>query len=254
MGRGLRHLPRPPQGAGRLSAGLAAAALAAASAAACLVTSPSEFVDPALPTPPFLSADDAEPKLSRFVLIDDPTATRRFSTTVRSQDNLDPLEARLYLDYPTNAQANLLDQREIAPGTLKDPDDRPRSVELEWRPSVAGPTVVTPGCHSITMMVSHGFQAIDVNPAVDGDVDFLVWWVYVPSGLFEPGGAGGQGGAAGQAGASGQAGAGGRFDTIERCLLLGDLSPLLRPKPARAVGPPNAPCRSPGTPQGRAAP
>lgn len=238
MGRGLRHLPRATQGPRRLSGALSIAALVAAAALAapsCLVTTTSDFQDPTQLTPPFLSAATAEPPIDSFVLIDDINVTRTFSATLRSQDYPDsPLFARLYLDFPANTQGNLLAQ---APVDTKNLDDPPRPIEMSWRPSTAGSAILTPGCHSITLMVSRNFQAIDVRPANDeSETDFLVWWVYLPAdvlargqGVAGAGGAGGEAGIGGAAGAGGQAGAGGAagagpsgdFDSIERCLLLG---------------------------------
>ncbi|HEU4407339.1 MAG TPA: hypothetical protein VFS43_18875 [Polyangiaceae bacterium] len=226
MGRGLRHLPRPAQGARRLSGRLAVALAALAAASSCLVTSSSNFEDPAQLTPPFLSAATADPPLSSYTLVDDPTVPITFSATVRSQDLGNPLFARLYLDFPTNSQSNLLDQLQVPLGSL---DEGPRRVALTWTPAATSSTIVLAGCHSVTLMVSRNFQAIDVRPDREEDeTDFLVWWVYIPSdvlvggqGAGGAGGAGGDAGAAGTAGAAGLGGAGGRFDSIERCLLLG---------------------------------
>ncbi|HEU4537751.1 MAG TPA: hypothetical protein VFS00_26705, partial [Polyangiaceae bacterium] len=101
-------------------------------------------------------------------------------------------------------------------------------------PEATGPAVLTPGCHSITLATSHAFQSLGVLPVREGDVDSLVWWVYVPPGLFQGGavGAAGQGGAAGEAGglpggaagAAGTGGTGGSTDSFESCLRVG--SPL----------------------------
>jgi hypothetical protein len=239
VGRSLRHLPRAAQGPRRLSGALSVAAFAALAAPSCLVTTTSDFQDPTQLTPPFLSAATAEPPIDSFVLIDDINVTRFFNATLRSQDYPDsPLFARLYLDFPANTQGNLLDQ---APVETKNLDDSPRRISLTWRPSTAGSAVVTPGCHSITLMVSRNFQAIDVRPAGgETETDFLVWWVYLPADVLARGqgvagaggsagagggeaGTGGAAGAGGQAGVDGAAGAGpsGDFDSIERCLLLG---------------------------------
>jgi hypothetical protein len=169
------------------------------------------------------------------VYIDDPSANFVFTTIVQSQDQNNRVFARLYLDYPANAQSNLLAETSIMPSTLSDNEGQGRTqddpLSLTWRPDTTGPSILTPGCHTITLTTSHAFRSLDVSPVREGDVDSLVWWVYVPPGLFQVGtaGTGGQAGASGQAGTSGQAGgppdgtngAGGSADTFANCLHLG---------------------------------
>lgn len=197
--------------------------------ASCLITSPSEFDDPTQQTPPFLSAHRATPPLWRVVYIDDPSANFAFTTIVQSQDQNNRVFARLYLDYPANTQSNLLAETSITPSTLSDTEGQGRNYDadplsLTWRPATTGPSILTPGCHTITLTTSHAFQPLGVLPVRENDVDSLVWWVYVPPGLFQVGAAGTSGQAG--AGAGGQAGglpdgSGGSPDTFANCLHLG---------------------------------
>jgi hypothetical protein len=203
----------------------------------CLVTASSEFQDPTELTPPFLSASEAVPPLKSVVLIDDPRANLTFRAQVRSQDYAgNGLIARLYFDFPTNSQGNLLGQQSVPIGSID--ANEPRPVTFSWTPSSTSSTIVTAGCHSITLMVARSYQAFDARPLRESETDFLVWWVYVAPNPLTPGGASGASGAAGSAGSAGSAGAGGvageagtggaigqggeRVDSIERCLLIGE--------------------------------
>jgi hypothetical protein len=208
--------------------------------ASCLVTASSEFQDPTELTPPFLSASEADPALSKLILIDDPRAPIKFTAMVRSQDYAgNGLIARLYFDFPTNSQGNLLGQLPVPIGSID--ANEPRPITFSWTPSSTSSTIVTAGCHSITLMVARSYQAFDARPLRENETDFVVWWVYVAPNPLTPGGVGGASGAAGASGASGAAGTagaggvageagaggaagqgGGRVDSIERCLLIGE--------------------------------
>jgi len=140
---------------------------------ACLVASTPEFDEPAQ-TRPFLVAAAADPDLREFLLVVDDDQRVDFRASVISEDRAEPLKIALYVDYGlTNNAGNpfrqsIADFPDIPAGTLK---QGPRPVHAEWFLDSA---VVPPGCHTITMMVTHKF---DFRKCPDrlADSSHLVW-------------------------------------------------------------------------------
>ena len=158
---------------------LASLALAALVAPSCLVTAKQDF--PAPPqTAPFLSASDAKPSLEHLVIDVDGKQKITFDTTVRSEDDGVPLEARLIYDdpFPETARYVLVDRTFIEASTFADVG---RHVTLTFDPAVPLITkgTIGPGCHRFTLLVSHSFRFPLNQPETVGDQDFLVWWVVV---------------------------------------------------------------------------
>lgn len=139
----------------------------------CLVTSSGDFPERA-PTRPYLSSAGASPPISALVVVGEPS-TRQFRTVVSAEDNGTPLQVLLVADWKT-PQEILIQSTEVPAGTF----DIPRRIAAEWAPLGAGEIggVVPPGCHSLTLIVSHRFDPIARTlPARVDDYDFLTWWV-----------------------------------------------------------------------------
>ena len=139
----------------------------------CLVTSSGEFPERA-PTRPYLSSADATPPISSLVVVAD-APTRQFRTVVSAEDNGTPLQVLLVADWKTPKEI-LVQSAEVPAGTF----DIPRRIGADWVPLGAGEIggVVQPGCHSLTLIVSHRFDPIARTlPARVDDYDFLTWWV-----------------------------------------------------------------------------
>ncbi len=139
----------------------------------CLVTSSGDFPERAS-TRPYLSSADATPPISSLVVVAD-AATRPFRTIVSAEDNGTPLQVLLVADWKT-PQEILIQSSKVPAGTF----ESPRRIGAEWSPLGAGEIggVVPPGCHSLTLIVSHSFDPIARTlPARVDDYDFLTWWV-----------------------------------------------------------------------------
>lgn len=154
----------------------AGGALLAALQGSCLATSIDDFPEPAI-TPPFLNGARSSPPLGQVLLVDPVTSPAiPFTAFVRSEDAGTELEARLVADWPdTNGT---LQVTRLGAGSFNEE----RLLSLTWDPRA--PTLITgkplePGCHPITLVVSHQFNLLTNIPARLEDADFLVWWVFL---------------------------------------------------------------------------
>ena len=157
---------------------LASIASLALASSSCLVTSIDSFPDPPR-TPPFLSAANAAPPLRQLLLVDPRTSGPiTFSASVRSEDAGTPLLAQLQVDWPQNDRGTI-DNRLLGTGSFSEQ----RTVALTWQPG--GTTfqgqVLAPGCHTFTMVVTHGFNFTLNTPVDPADSDTLLWWVFIGS-------------------------------------------------------------------------
>jgi hypothetical protein len=149
--------------------------LAAVMSPACLVTSTTEFQEPAQ-TPPFLIASTADPDIREFLVVVDGETRKDFSAEIISEDRGQPVKVALYIDYgETNVAGqpfrySLTNFPDIAPGSF---GDKPRRVQAQWFPDIQ---FVENGCHTITMVVTHEFDFLDC-PKVPSDSSQLVWKV-----------------------------------------------------------------------------
>lgn len=151
---------------------------AAFAASGCLVTSVPDDETPTL-TPPFILDGTAAPPVSDILEIKkDPTNPNKYtsvglSVSVRSEDAGADLVPILYVDYgfydedqnlPFRA-ARLLDN--LPAKTLS---DGPRSLAVAYRP-----TALLPGCHTVTLMVTHAFSPNLCPKDTVGDSDQITW-------------------------------------------------------------------------------
>jgi hypothetical protein len=162
--------------AGAVAAGFVV--LAAIVQSSCLVTSTSDFPEPPQ-TPPYLRSDTADPPLGVVKFVD-PTATNpriRFSTLVDSEDQGVNLEVRLIPDDVTSELPRALAFSSVVAGTL----GTPRPVSVEWDPRAPDTrgAFLSPGCHTVTLLVSHGFTPYTNRPQRESDQDYLVWFVFI---------------------------------------------------------------------------
>jgi hypothetical protein len=164
-----------------------ACSLVAASGSGCLVTPTPEFREPDQ-TPPYLVAADAKPDLRQPVIVTDlsQTPALTFSASVVSQDR-GPIFTELLIDYGFDNAAGqkaryVISAPKVPAGSL---DDAPRPVSATWYP-VPGGYPVGGGCHTVTLMVSHGFDENGSGcPQRLCDASYLVWQVMLPCGVGE---------------------------------------------------------------------
>jgi hypothetical protein len=144
----------------------------------CLVTSTPEF-EPASQTAPFLIASSADPDNRRMLEVASDVEPLKFSADVLSEDAGERVQVALLVDYgvPNPLTGHVFQDSEsfnqpLPPGTLA---DGPRRISASLVPALRMPT---PGCHTITMMVTHEFDQVSGCPATKADSDQLVWFVY----------------------------------------------------------------------------
>ncbi|KYG05940.1 hypothetical protein BE21_37665 [Sorangium cellulosum] len=166
-----------PRFAAALARSLGAAALAA-SATGCLVISPPEYDHPER-TPPVLTAVFPPPHTP--VLIDPVDMIMNFHATVLSEDNGDPVELGLFVDYgrlyiDTHPHRGVLGRTSVEPGTIAG-GQRPVTATLNRHFEGLPNDSRTEGeCHTITMMASHAFNDLKCKcPDDPNDMSWITW-------------------------------------------------------------------------------
>jgi hypothetical protein len=141
-------------------------------------------------TPPYLSAVSPDllhiwsiPRISAATGGPPTFPTESIAFDVVSEDVGNNLQAAVVLDYqgPASAKGVVVGQNtSIPPGHLDDPE--PRRVEM----SFTVPAGTAPGCHSLTLIVTHQFVPLQPIPAEAGDVAYAVWWLDVDDDITAP--------------------------------------------------------------------
>ncbi len=144
----------------------------------CLVTSSPDFQDPAR-TRPFLLPDLASPDPRRVIVLDATTDRVELDGFVVGEDAGSAVQPRLLLDYGTFDEVlgkpfqDSVSGVDVPPGSL---DGEPRKVSVVARASGFG---LTPGCHRLTLMVSHKYDEATGCPSDLDDYDAITWTVLV---------------------------------------------------------------------------
>jgi len=115
----------------------------------CLVDDPPPFTPPQK-TPPRLDTNKALPSTDE-VISKVSGELIPFSVPVTSEDAGDPLSAVLLLDY--GGDGTISDFVNGWPGPASTLNDKSRVVSVPWR--VRPPMAITPGCHRLTLRVTH---------------------------------------------------------------------------------------------------
>jgi hypothetical protein len=141
-------------------------------------------------TPPYLSAVVPDPfhiwSISRIsAATAGPPAfpTESIAFDVVSEDLGNNLQAAVALDYQGLASTKGVvvgQNTSIPPGHLDDPE--PRHVEM----SFTVPAGTSPGCHSLTLIVTHEFQPFTLVPVLARDAAYAVWWLDVDDDITAP--------------------------------------------------------------------
>lgn len=145
-------------------------------AASCLVTSAPQFEPPAQ-TAPFLVKSTADPDPRAILVWDSTTQTQTFSAQVVSEDAGEDVHVVLLVDYgkydelSKRPYQNSVVQNQVVPAsTHDDPTRRIAKATLYFNT-----TNITPGCHTVTMMVSHAFAPQLGCPEKLSDSDQITW-------------------------------------------------------------------------------
>lgn len=147
----------------------------------CLVTSTPEFTPPK-PTRPFLVSSSVDPDARGVLLIDTVEHPKsltsiQFSADIVSEDQDAKVQGVLYIDYglvtndrPFREQIQIAD---IAASTITDPVARP--MRAKWN---VGASSIGPGCHTVTMLVTHAIDRVSSCPCCRNDSSQITWQVY----------------------------------------------------------------------------
>ena len=144
----------------------------------CLVTSSPDFQDPQRSRPFFLP-DLANPDPRRVIVLDATTQKIELDGFIVGEDAGSAVQPRLLRDYGTFDEVlgkpfqNSQNGIDVPPGSL---DGEPRKVSVVASPAGLG---LTPGCHRLTLMVSHKFDEATGCPSDLTDYDALTWTVLV---------------------------------------------------------------------------
>lgn len=149
----------------------------------CLVTSTPDFTPPER-TRPFLVTATADPDPRGVLLVNTLEQLQmgktsfEFSADVVSEDQGAKVKGYLYIDYGTTVgdhpYADLIPEiRELPPSTMA--DTTKRNIRGKW--NVAS-SVLLPGCHTVTLIVSHEFDAETSCPVCRNDSSQLTWPVF----------------------------------------------------------------------------
>jgi hypothetical protein len=157
-------------------------------APACLITADPDFTPPARSRPEIITSDACPPSPAvGKVALFQPTPPNssytpiEFSACVVSEDAGQDVQTVLLIDYGDDSGVALGPYRWAIPGeplkaaTLA---DGPREITIKWLPQKQEP----PGCHTVTLLVTHQFQQINGIyhcPADANDAATLTWFAYV---------------------------------------------------------------------------
>jgi hypothetical protein len=156
------------------------------STAGCLITDPPQFTAQNH-TGPFLVPSSADPDPRAVVVIDDVglgLGAETFSADVISQDDpadssgqFQKVNSRLYIDYGFTAGPGqpfrfVIGGSSVDPGTLDQTSGR--RVTSTW---FASSNPVDSGCHTVTLVASHIFDAVPECPVCDDDYSTITWQV-----------------------------------------------------------------------------
>jgi hypothetical protein len=150
----------------------------------CLVTSTPEFKPPER-TRPFLIATTADPDPRGVLLINTleqlsvGKKSFEFSADVVSEDQGSKVKGYLYIDYGTQVgdhpyADSIPEIKELPPSTMADTTKRNIRGKLNLESHV-----ILPGCHTVTLIVSHEFDAETSCPVCRNDSSQLTWPVFM---------------------------------------------------------------------------
>ena len=149
----------------------------------CLVTSTLEFTPPER-TRPYLVTATADPDPRGVLLVNTLEQLQmgktsfEFSADVVSEDQGAKVKGYLYIDYGKTVgdhpYADLIPEiRELPPSTMS--DTTKRNIRGKWNVASNAPS---DGCHTVTLIVSHEFDAETSCPVCRNDSSQLTWPVF----------------------------------------------------------------------------
>jgi hypothetical protein len=150
----------------------------------CLVVATPDFTPPER-TRPFLVVASADPDPRSVLLVNTleqanaKKTSVEFSADVVSEDQGAKVKGYLYFDYGKiggdHPYGDVITQiRELPASTMSDPTKR--NIRGKWN---FANSVLDPGCHTMTLIVSHDFDAETSCPVCRNDSSQLTWPVFV---------------------------------------------------------------------------
>ncbi len=136
---------------------------------------PPEFEAPAR-VPPVVAAAEVEPALSRIIRLEPGVDRLQVSVPFRSEDLGSPILGAFLLDAEAGARdPRALKTVEVGASSF---EDDTRAVDAE----LTGFSRVDPGCHSLTLMLTHrsNTDGREVVALDDSEATRIVWWLLLP--------------------------------------------------------------------------
>lgn len=134
----------------------------------CLVDDPPAYVAPQQ-TAPRIIGTRATPPLDQ-IIITQRNDVVNFSVPIVSEDAGEVVMGRLVIDFDENASFEPLNDGIIPPSTL---DEGERNLQIAWTVRSG----YTPGCHRITLRVSHLGNFVSGPRVIDrSDIDEIYWF------------------------------------------------------------------------------
>ncbi len=156
------------------------------SSTGCLITSTPDFGSPQQ-TPPLLVAGSAHPSLTETLTIvpnNADVADPIFSASVLSEDDGEPVQIELLIDYGDPSKNNPFQHQQggtqhVDPGTLSEGPRPTGDIRLDHSlltvPPARVPIVPMPICHTVTMIATHNFVNGGGCPLCITDSSTLTW-------------------------------------------------------------------------------
>lgn len=143
--------------------------------ASCLVTSTPDLT-PAPQQPPYLLVGGASPDPRTPVVIASDQKSQTFSASVVVNDTSAVVLKELLIDYGAHQDSGFKALAEMAPVAIAPTGSAVRPVSFKWFPG-GGKGQILFGCHTVTMIVSHGFDNSIGCPWRLCDSSQLTWLV-----------------------------------------------------------------------------
>jgi hypothetical protein len=142
------------------------------------VTGSPTFDEP-VQSRPTLIHDQAQPD-PRAILVVEPDEPRiTFTVPVESvEDAGETIKVRLYIDYGVLNAADRPYRTAIPAADLPAAGEA-RVASADWVPEAEQVPQVPPGCHTVTMIISHQFDDLTQCPEVLADSDQITWHVFL---------------------------------------------------------------------------
>jgi hypothetical protein len=120
--------------------------------------------------PPFIIGNQVIPALNAVVELS-PDGIMNINVPFRSEDLGEQVWGVVYVDVPPGQAATMLVRTFVQPPSTYNDESRAISGQI----TIAG----EPGCHSVTLVVSHAFNVLPERVLDETKAARVVWWVHL---------------------------------------------------------------------------